>query len=79
MAAKPDLSEFEALNSPRRPKCSIRCAFEQLSPEDAAKLEAALAEERFTHSSIAQWLTSRGFKVLDQTVGRHRAGKCSCG
>ena len=82
MAAKTaevDLSEFEVLSQPRRAQCSIAVAFQTLDdPEEQEKLGAALAAPGITHAAINRWLQARGIKIAEQTIGRHRDGRCSC-
>lgn len=75
---EPDLSEFKALNTQKRMSCSVSKAVELLSVEDRPKFEAALAEPSIMHSAISDWLRLRGIAIAEQTVGRHRRGRCSC-
>jgi hypothetical protein len=70
------VSEFVALNSTPGPRCSLFSV--ELTPEDAAKLQAAYLDVRITNTAICTWLQSHGVTVRYQTVQRHRRGDCSC-
>jgi hypothetical protein len=72
------LDEFRALVAPKRGTCSIAVALSQLDDPEAEKLRAALAADWLPHTAIQKWLAGHGVKVAEQTVGRHRNGKCSC-
>ena len=79
MAPQPDLSEFHELGKPKRLKCSIVAALEQLGSDgERALLRAALADRSIRHTAVEAWLARRGIKLADSTVARHRAGRCSC-
>lgn len=82
----PDLSEFEALSQPKKPPCTMGLILAgeldpKLSPEDVAKLEAAMATDMgvITNAAIAKWLESRGHSLHSQRVLTHRKGTCRCG
>ena len=72
-----DLSEFEALNKPAASRCAVGAALDALPPQEAEQLRAALAAA-FTHTAIRAWLGKRGFKMAEQTIGRHRKKECCC-
>lgn len=61
--------------------CTVGIALAKLEPADAAALVEAMAlpKDVAKHTVITKHLANlSGMKLLDQTVGRHRAGKCSC-
>lgn len=72
--------EIRAAQSERRggPKCGVARTLESLSDEDRADLIAAMDDPDVMHSTIARVLDGRGFALRDQTVQRHRNGKCAC-
>lgn len=61
--------------------CTVSVALAKLAPDVAAQFVEAMAlpKETARHNVIARHLAElSGVKILDQTVGRHRQGKCSC-
>jgi hypothetical protein len=72
------LDAFTAASNPSWPKCPIVRIFDVLDPKDAAVLTAALADRDVTHAAIANVLTSNGHRIVQDAVGRHRRGACSC-
>ena len=70
------VAEFVALKSEPGPRCTLRSV--ELTPEDAAKLQAAYLDVRITSTAICAWLQAHGVAVKYQTVQRHRRGDCSC-
>ena len=60
------------------PLCSVRSAIAACSGEDAAALEVALGDSRWTHISIARALHAEGFRVSSSAISRHRKGECAC-
>jgi len=66
-----DLSEFET------PKgCSL--ARMELSDEQRAKLDAAIARPDIMSPTIVRVLRTWGFETSKDTVNRHRKGECQC-
>jgi hypothetical protein len=49
-----------------------------LEEQDRVNVTAALADGEITHASIARYLTKRGHRVSDRTVGEHRNEDCCC-
>jgi hypothetical protein len=70
------VAEFVALKSEPGPRCTLRSV--ELTPDDAAKLQAAYLDVRITSTAICTWLQAHGVAVKYQTVQRHRRGDCSC-
>lgn len=62
----------------RRP--GPQCSFARLTlpAEDAADLDAVLADATIPASAIAKALQARGVPIKQQTVTRHRQRDCSC-
>ena len=59
--------------------CSLmRRAAEQLDAKDQQILIDALGNKLFSNLNLAEQLTERGFSVSENTVRKHRIGKCSC-
>lgn len=78
---KIDLSEFYALSRPKKPPCQIGFVLEQLAPDQAEQLRAALATDGgiITAASIVAWLAKRDHESNPSRVTNHRRGVCSCG
>lgn len=81
MSAAPkglDLSEFDELTRPKGPLCTVGVAIRHLSPDDSAKVHAAM-EYGKTSRSIAERLTEWScVTVKEHSVARHRRGDCRC-
>lgn len=75
MSVAVDLSEFEV---PRR-ACRVGQIILELSPEQLAKFEAALAREDISTSRITKVLDAWGHHTTPNTVQTHRAKLCGCG
>lgn len=63
-----DLSEFE----PDIPHTAVDRALGQLSKQDRAKFEAALAHPNVKHTKIAERFNARGIEISDSAVRRYR-------
>lgn len=77
-----DLAEFRELSrNPKRHTCGIVKAAAQLDPDDATRLQKALAAplDEIGHAGIQAWLKKRGVVCATDTIGRHRRGRCRCG
>lgn len=62
------------------PRCTIwTLLHETLDGTDADELRAALDDRGIPARAIADVMTAAGHNLGDQTVNRHRAGRCSCG
>jgi hypothetical protein len=72
------LQEFRVLSTVSRGTCSIVTALQQLTPEDRVLFQQAIQTPDITHTAISKWLTRRGIKRSEGTVGRHRNHQCSC-
>jgi hypothetical protein len=70
----------EIRNEPRKLNhlCGIALIASKMPPVEAKDLKAALADTALQNATIAKVLTRRGYKVSDQTIGRHRNRKCAC-
>ena len=60
------------------PRCAMAKLFTQLSKDDRAALDEALADVNIRHSSIEAALRESGFPVARDSVSRHRRGVCRC-
>jgi len=67
------------LTPPEKPnRCGFGKTMDTLSKEDRAILEAALADERWTHRALFDALKKRGIAVSRETLARHRTKSCQC-
>jgi hypothetical protein len=71
-----DLSEFRKTRPVK--KCGVGKFLDGLSPGEAEKLEAALAEPTIPTASILEWCTERGAPYQYNTLSIHRRGICPC-
>lgn len=76
----PDTSDYEGTRRLAAPgKCLVGTYLEEMSPQSACNVRAALADPfRCPSVDIARGMTKNGWPVSDHTVGKHRAGKCLC-
>lgn len=85
MAHKPEasglLATIEAAQATARrgSNCGVRLVLEQLSPEDANDLRAAIANDGITLSVIGKVLRDAGYKIGDDALRRHKRQVCACG
>ena len=58
----------------------IRCPIVtlNLSEDDRAELEHAIADETIQASTLAKVLRARGHSISDDALRRHRGGRCAC-
>lgn len=76
------LSIADQLAIPRqhRPRpCRTKAILDALTGDDRKAVKAALEGTDFHSTQIADVLTQAGHQISDQTINRHRQGKCSCG
>lgn len=75
------LATIEAAQASARrgSNCGVRLVLEQLSPEDADDLRAAIANDGITLSVIGKVLREQGYKVGDDALRRHKRQVCACG
>jgi hypothetical protein len=75
-----NLSEFEALSRPKRPRCPIGEALSVLPEDEAAQLVAAVATDRhvITASAVVTWLKRRDLSANVSAVTSHRRDTCTC-
>ena len=75
--AEPDLSEFDKEAAGRKYTCNV--ALLPLSPEQRAKLDAALARPgEYTVTGIVRVLHTWGCSIAETTVSHHRLKRCAC-
>ena len=60
------------------PRCTVTLILQELDEDSAAVLNRWLADSRYPHTAIADKLAEIGYPVGDDTVGRHRRGRCTC-
>jgi len=70
-----DIEEFQG---GRRPNAICWRRKARLSPEQEAKLDAALASPDITARTITDVLNSWGVMIGENVVAKHRRGVCSC-
>ena len=73
-----DLSEFDEAIAPSSRGCWHTKIGERLTPEQVAKIEAALVSPRYPNTAIARVMRSWGYSIGDNVIGKHRLGRCSC-
>lgn len=56
-------------------RCAVCGILQGMTAEDRQALEEALASEMYG-SLIAQALRDEGYSIADQTLNRHRRGRC---
>ena len=66
------------------PPCGVALLKSKLPPEDIAWLMEQMPNPNVRHSFIGEVLRTPegdkpGYDIKDNTIGRHRIGKCSCG
>jgi hypothetical protein len=70
---------LEDLKPPKRiATCAVRTLREKLDKKDQAILDAALENPEFTSGGLARELSSRGLRIADVSIIRHRKKGCSC-
>ena len=73
------LEAFAAAGDRRTVGCGVSKVLRKLDPEDRQVLEDALADPSISHAAIYRVGMAEGLHLPELMVGRHRAGKCSCG
>lgn len=70
---------LEGLTPPIKERlCLIGAQSAELSPEDLAILNEALANHLWSTDALAAALTDRGFKVSGTVIRKHRRKECAC-
>jgi hypothetical protein len=70
---------LEGLQPPDKvPPCKVREIAEGLDAKDQAILKAALIDPSWPTLTLANSLNSRGIKISESPLRKHRAGRCSC-
>lgn len=70
---KPDLSVFD-----REKRCVVAAwVDDELTDDDKATLGAAWTS-RYSAHAIFEWLDERDMPYTEQSVWRHRVGRCGC-
>jgi len=70
-----DIEEFQG---GRRPNAICWRRKARLTPEQEAKLDAALASPDITSRTITDVLNAWGVQIGENVVNKHRRGNCSC-
>jgi hypothetical protein len=70
---------LEDLKPPIRiPTCAVRTIRNKLDKKDQEILDGALANPDFNSGALARELSSRGLRISDVSILRHRKKECSC-
>jgi hypothetical protein len=70
---------LEDLKPPRKiHSCAVRTIRNKLEKKDQEILDGALANPEFNSGALARELSSRGLKISDVSILRHRKKECSC-
>lgn len=73
------LQEVEESLAKAGPQCTFVGIFATLPDKDVADLKMLLNNSaKYPASTIGVVLRKRDLKVSDETIRRHRAGKCAC-
>jgi DNA-binding HxlR family transcriptional regulator len=62
----------------KRPGCKVRSILESLEAKDKQILIQALADPKWTASSLSRELTKRGMAISEKPVMHHKRNECSC-
>jgi hypothetical protein len=63
---------------PRIGSCAVRTIRNKLEKKDQEILDGALANADFNSGALARELSSRGLRISDVSILRHRKKECSC-
>ena len=70
---------LEDLKPPLRTNtCAVRTLRSKLEKKDQEILDAALSNPEFKSGALARELSSRGLRISDMSILRHRKKECSC-
>ena len=59
--------------------CNVKTLMDSLEPTDKKILESAIADDKkWTSYGLHAALKSRGLKLNDKAINKHRQGDCSC-
>jgi len=71
----------ELASAKAQPRSGVRCGVYTVLAslgDDAPALQAALNDDSFAGTAIAKVLRDRGYQIQDNTIQRHRKGRCVC-
>ena len=63
--------------SARGPRCTLCVLLTKMDKADRVALDAALADDTFTHAAISRALKAEGYGITANTVQRHRTRGCA--
>jgi hypothetical protein len=70
---------LEGLKPPVKiPTCAVRTLRDKLDSKDQEILDGALSNPEFNAGALARELSSRGLRISDVSILRHRKKECSC-
>lgn len=76
------MSLFDEIAEEQKATTANRCVFrrlrEELSEEDYADFEKAIADSAITNAAISRALKRRGVKADPKGISSHRKGICAC-
>jgi hypothetical protein len=76
MSLAASLRHEKATGIRKGPPCQVCLLLDTLTGEDLAELQDALADPAVAHSQIGRALRAEGYKVLNNTISRHRKSEC---
>lgn len=81
MSSRPTslLDRARALQARKGPPCTLRVLLESLDATERADLEAVVADGAINATTIAALLREDGRPIGEDTIRRHRTGRCACG
>ena len=69
---------IKAAGRPQGPRCSVAVIRDDLPPDDARDLIAAMADPTVHATTIAAVLKERGYQIRGDTIRRHIKHECNC-
>jgi len=71
--------EFAAALSHRRSPCKVRKVLDEMDANDRESLSDVLFSNNYPITIISSVLAGRGIYISEDTLRKHRLGRCSCG
>jgi len=72
-----DLGNESNFPSVTRAWCSVCTLLKNLSPLESKALQQRMDNPKISHMAIHEVLKKNDYSISDNTIGRHRRGRCS--
>jgi hypothetical protein len=72
-----DLGNESNFADVRRAWCSVCTLLKDLPEKESQALKLRMENKNITHMSIANVLKDNNYPISDNTIGRHRRGRCT--